>query len=127
MKNCGTDFMHQEWGITSGQSIKVRRNIPKDKLTILDRQYKDHQYPRTISYRNGCIAYLEKICTECKREGVSIREIGVQASYETTSVGSQTEYQLMDTRGNKNLSYSSIMVEYVSLTITFSISKSIKG
>ena len=26
----------------------------------------------------------------------------------------------MDTRGNKNLSYSSIMVEYVSLTITFS-------
>ena len=51
----------------------------------------------------------------------------MQASYETTSVGSQTEYQLMDTRGNKNLSYSSIMAEYVSLTITFSISKSIKG
>ena len=49
MKKCGTDFMHQEWGITSGQSIKVRRNIPKDKLTILDRQYKDHQYPTTIS------------------------------------------------------------------------------
>ena len=96
--------------------IKVRRNIPKDKLTILDRQYKDHQYPTTISS-----------CTECKRESVSIREIGVQASYETTSVGSQTEYQLMDTRGNKNLSYSSIMAEYVSLTITFSISKSIKG
>ena len=127
MKKCGTDFMHQEWGITSGQSIKVRRNIPKDKLTILDRQYKDHQYQRTISYCNGCIVYLEKICTECKREGISIREIDVQASYETTSVGSQTEYQLMDTRGNKNLSYSSIMVEYVSLTITFSISKSIKG
>ena len=44
MKKCGTDFMHQEWGITStsGQSIKVRRNITKDKLTILDRQYKDH-------------------------------------------------------------------------------------
>ena len=127
MKKCGTDFMHQEWGITSGQSIKVRRNIPKDKLTILDRQYKDHQYRRTISYCNGCIEYLEKICTECKREGVIIREIGVQASYETTSVGSQTEYQLMDTRGNKNLSYSSIMVEYVSLTTTYSISKSIKG
>ena len=47
----------------------------------------------------------------------------MQASYETTSVGSQTEYQLMDTRGNKNLSYSSIMAEYVSLTITFSISE----
>ena len=108
--------------------IKVRSNIPKDKLTILDRQYKDHQYPTTISYCNGCIEYLEKkTCTECKRESVSIREIGVQASYETTSVGSQTEYQLMDTRGNKNLSYSSIMAEYVSLTITFSISKSIKG
>ena len=40
MKKCGTDFMHQEWGITctSGESIKVRRNIPKNKLTILDRQ-----------------------------------------------------------------------------------------
>ena len=50
----------------------------------------------------------------------------MQASYETTSVGSQTEYQLWDTRGNTNLN-SSIMVEYVSLTITFSISKSIKG
>ena len=47
----------------------------------------------------------------------------MQASYETTRVGSQTEYQPMDTRGNKNLSYSSIMAEYVSLTITFSISK----
>ena len=69
----------------------------------------------------------EKKSTECKRESVSIREIGVQASYETTSVGSQTEYQLMDTRGNKNLSYSSIMAENVSQTITFSISKSIKG
>ena len=34
MKKCGTDFMHQEWGITSGQSIKVRRNIPKDRQTI---------------------------------------------------------------------------------------------
>ena len=38
-KKCGTDFLHQEWGITctSGESIKVRRNIPKDELTILDR------------------------------------------------------------------------------------------
>ena len=44
MKKCGTDFMHQEWGITSGQSIKVRCNIPKDKLTILDRQYKDNNF-----------------------------------------------------------------------------------
>ena len=60
MKKCGTDFMHQEWGIISGHSIKVMRNIPKDKLTILDRQYKDHQYPTTISYCNGCIEYLEK-------------------------------------------------------------------
>ena len=76
MKKCGTDFMHQEWGITctSGESIKVRRNIPKHKLTILDRQYKYHQYPTTISYCNGCIEYLEKTCTECKRESVSIRE-----------------------------------------------------
>ena len=115
MKKCGTDFMHQEWGITSGESIKVRRNIPKDKLTILDRQYKDHQYPTSISYCNGCIKYLEKTCTECKRESVSIREMGVQSSYETISVGSQTEYQPMDTRGNKNLSYSSIMAEYWNL------------
>ena len=106
MKKCGTDFMHQEWGITSGQSIKVRRNIPKDKLTMLDRQYKDQQYPTTISYCNGCIEYSEKTCTECKRESVRIREIAVQASYETTSVGSQKEYQSMDARGNKNLSYS---------------------
>ena len=30
-KKCGTGFLHQEWGITctSGESIKVRRNIPK--------------------------------------------------------------------------------------------------
>ena len=99
--------------------IKVRRNIPKDKLTILDRKYKDHQYPTTISYCNGCIEYLgkKKHVQNVNGESVSIREIGVQASYETTSVGSQTEYQLMDTRGNKNLSYSSIMAEYVSLTI----------
>ena len=116
-----------ELPLASQESIKVRRNIPKDTLTILDRQYKDHQYPTTISYCNGCIEYLEKTCTECKRESVSMREIGVQASYETTSVGSQTEYQPMDTSGNKNISYSSIMAEYASLTITFSISKSIKG
>ena len=44
-----------------------------------------------------------------------------------TSVGSQTEYQPMDTRGNRNVSYGSIMAEYVSLTITFSICKPIKG
>ena len=100
MIKCGTDFMHQEWGITSGQSIKVRCNIPKDKLTLLDRQYKYHQCPITISYCNGCIEYLEKTCTECKRESVRIRKIGVQASYETTGVGSQTEYQPMDTKGN---------------------------
>ena len=105
----------------------MKRNIPKDKLSILDRQCKDHQYPTTISYFNGCIEYLEKTCTECKRESVSTRDICVQASYETKSVGSQTEYQPMDTRGNENLSYSSIMAEYVSLTITFSISKPIKG
>ena len=62
MKKCGTDFVHQECGITctSGESIKVRRNIPKDKLTILDRQYKIHKYPITISYCNGCMEYLEK-------------------------------------------------------------------
>ena len=57
MKTCGA-----ECGITSGESIKVRRNIPKDKLTIiiLERKYKDHQYPTTISLCNGCIAYVEK-------------------------------------------------------------------
>ena len=37
MKKFGTEFWHQEWGITSGESIKVRRNIKKDKLTLLDR------------------------------------------------------------------------------------------
>ena len=31
-KNCGADFLHQE--CTSGDSIMVRRNIPKDELTI---------------------------------------------------------------------------------------------
>ena len=61
-KKCGTDFLHQECGITSVESIKVRRNIPKDKLTIFDRQYKDHQYPAIISYCNGYIAYVEKVC-----------------------------------------------------------------
>ena len=65
MKKCGTDFMHQEWGITSGQSIKVRRNIQNDKLTILDRQYKDHQYPTTISM--DALSIWKKTCTECKR------------------------------------------------------------
>ena len=59
-KKCGTDLMHQEWGITSGESTNVRHNIPKDKLIILDRPYKDHQYPTTISYCNGCIEYLKK-------------------------------------------------------------------
>ena len=31
MKKCGTDFMHQEWGITctSGESIKVRAIFQK--------------------------------------------------------------------------------------------------
>ena len=38
-KKCGTDFLHQERGIicTSCEPIKVRHNIPKDELTILDR------------------------------------------------------------------------------------------
>ena len=38
-KKCCTDFLHQECGITctSGESIKVRRNIPKDEVTILER------------------------------------------------------------------------------------------
>ena len=40
--------------------IKVRRMFQKDKITILDRQYKDHQYPTTISYCNECIAIVEK-------------------------------------------------------------------
>ena len=35
-KKRGTDFLHQECGITctSGESIKVRCSIPKDELTI---------------------------------------------------------------------------------------------
>ena len=103
--------------------IKVRRNIPKDKQTIQRSPVPNNNVLLQWMHR----VFGKKTCTECKRESVSIREIGVQASYETTSVGSQTEYQLMDTRGNKNLSYPSIMAEYVSLTITFSISKSIKG
>ena len=97
-KNCGIDFLHQKWGITSGD-IKVRRNIPKDKFTILDRQYKDHQYPTTISYCSGCIAYVEKHV-----QNVNRREIDVHTSYETTSVGSkqntsqwiQEEIQIFD-------------------------------
>ena len=46
--------------MTSGETIKVRRNIPKDKLTILDRQYKDNKYPTTFFCCHGCIAYVEK-------------------------------------------------------------------
>ena len=64
---------------------------------------------------------------ECKRESASNREIDVQTSYETTSVGSQTEYQPMDTRGNTNRSYCSIMAEYINLIITLSFSTLIKG
>ena len=45
-KNVVLIFLHQEWG------IKVRRNIPKDTFTILDRLYKDHQYQAIISYCN---------------------------------------------------------------------------
>ena len=71
-----TDFCIKNGGITSDESIEVKHNIPKDKLTIFDRQFKDHQYQAC----NGCIAYVEKTCTDCKR-----REIGVQTSYETIS------------------------------------------
>ena len=61
MGKCGTDiFLHQEWGITSGESIKVRRNIPK-KNNFLDRQNKGHQYPTLFFYCNGCIAYVENM------------------------------------------------------------------
>ena len=55
-----TKKLRQEWGITSGESIEVRYNIPKDKLTIFDRQYKDQQHHATIFYCNGCIAYVEQ-------------------------------------------------------------------
>ena len=34
--------------------------------------------------------------------------------YETTSVGSQTEYQPMDTSDNTNLRYCSMMAKYIS-------------
>ena len=53
---CGNDVLHQIWEITSGMSIKVKRNIPKDKLTTLNRQYKNTQYPTMISYCYGCLA-----------------------------------------------------------------------
>ena len=56
--------------------------------------------------------------TECKWNSVSIKEIDVHTSYETTSVGSQTEHQPMDTRGNTNLRYFSIMAEYINLIVT---------
>ena len=36
MKKCGAEFSIRN-GELPGQSIKVRRNIPKDKLTTLDR------------------------------------------------------------------------------------------
>ena len=61
----------------------------KIHLSISDRLYKDHQYPTTISYCNGCIAFVEKTCTECKQNCVSIREINVQTSYETKSGASK--------------------------------------
>ena len=54
------NVVRQDWGIASDESIEVRRNIPKDILTILDRQYKDHQYPTTTAYCNGYISYVEK-------------------------------------------------------------------
>ena len=69
-KKCGTNFLYHNWGINPGDSITVRRNTPKDKLTILDRQCKDHHYS-TVSYCNGLIAYVtyvEKICTECTKK-----------------------------------------------------------
>ena len=86
-------------------------------MTILDRLYKDHQYPTTISYCNGCIACVKKTCTECKQKSVSIREINVQTSYETTNVGFQTIkcYQLIDARDNTNLQYCSILAEYIKI------------
>ena len=90
-KQCGTDFLHHNWGINPGESIKVRRTTPKDKLTILDRQCKNRHYS-TVSCCNGCIAYVEKICTECIRESVTVRDIDVRASYDKKSVGFQKEY-----------------------------------
>ena len=68
----------------------------------------------------------KKTCTECKRNSVSIREIDVQTSYETTSVGFQTKYQPVDTRVNINLRYCSIMADYINLIITLSSCKPIK-
>ena len=56
-KQYGPDFLHHSWGINPGESIKIRRNTPKDKLTIPDRQCKDHLYS-TGSYCNVCIAYV---------------------------------------------------------------------
>ena len=40
MRKCGTDFFHDKCGINADVLVKVRSNIPKDKLTILDRQVK---------------------------------------------------------------------------------------
>ena len=43
MRKCGTDFLHDKWGINVEVLFKVRRNIPKDNymLTILDRQVRE--------------------------------------------------------------------------------------
>ena len=49
-------------GITSLQSIKVRRNIPTDKLTILDRQYKDHK----VLNNNFLLQWMHRVFGEKK-------------------------------------------------------------
>ena len=98
-KNVVLIFLHQEWGITctSGESIKVRRNIPKDKLKIkrqIIQIQNSTQHQFLLQWTHSVFEKQQhnnnnnKTCIECKRESVSIKEIDVQTSYETTSVGS---------------------------------------
>ena len=107
------------------RSIYVKKVMKLLAFIFEQPSYKDNQYPTTISYCTGYIVNVEKTSTE---NSVSIREIDVQTSYKTASVGSQTEYQLMYTRGNINPQYCSIMAIYINLIkcITLSISKPIK-
>ena len=55
-------------GENAGVLVKVRRNIPKYKLTILDRQVKDKKLQQPFLYCNACVEYKETACIECGRK-----------------------------------------------------------
>ena len=64
MRKCGTDFFHDKWGINADVFVKVRRNISKNKLTILGRHVKEKILKQ--SFHIVTHEYIETNCIECE-------------------------------------------------------------